>query len=124
MAARFTHLGFDIEARQGWTPWQTWDGPRATGIAEPKRSHGPLVTCALSPIPTECGGVQFRSETKRPSTVEAGRSIGANGCQATNHPGCGVGAVDTFVAPDHLGPLHCLLHSVGGQHPEDHWHTG
>ena len=98
--------------------------PRAICIAEPKRSHGPLVACALSAIPTECGGVQARSETKRPSAVDTGRSIGANGCQVTNWLGCGVGAVDTFVAPDHLCRLHGLLHSVGGQHPEDHWHTG
>ena len=98
--------------------------PRAICIAEPKRSHGPLVACALSAIPTECGGVQARSETKRPSAVDTGRSIGANGCQVTNWLGCGVGAVDTFVAPDHLCRLHSLLHSVGGQHPEDHWHTG
>jgi hypothetical protein len=58
--------------------------PRAICIAEPKRSHSPLVACALSAIPTECGGVQARSETKRPSAVDTGRSIGANGCQVTN----------------------------------------
>ena len=124
MAARFTCLGFDIESPAKVDAMADLGRADGTCIAEPKRSHGPLVTCALSPIPTKCGGVQFRSETKRPSAVEAGRSIGANGCQVTNHPGCGDGAVDTFVAPDHLGPRHCLLHSVGGQHPEDHWHTG